>query len=834
MAVTYANSRIVLPSSCWSIVSSTGGSLTPKNLYFSLQTENRIGRNLLLISSLINIATNNKVTITINSQAKLPTEEIFSYVIGVSTSSVPNTFSQIAKIAVTPSTTFPLVLVISRDIFLRTGYITSDNPSNILSTDLLHGMRIGYNGTGLVYEYDSLDSTSVVDNLETLLASTDNRFKAKGGFSTYVSSVYDVDGSRLDLREENDINPILNSYGTDGGDSPSIRLWVDNSSGSVAVGTRITLTVKLNENVKTNLFDKKIRYIFEGIVDLNTCVLRTTLRDGITPFEKLGIPLVFNSNNPNFVLEEDLLIGEALSFSFYLNFLGAELNDFIPEGSIISIYPSFVANVGSYVAGGEVIGDCIFSEGGRRRVLPSTTNTGLEVMSGSGLIKNYTFPLLPKTTILGLIPNTANQKVFINNLGNCFLAPTNLPNSSAIRAIVSTTSGQTSVTSWSSYVSITQNSNFTLTLTLPTSIRSNYLDLIANNVSNFVISKYIVYIQRQSNSEVRKFEVAYNSNITNNTFSINLQDWNSGVVVSNVPSTTNTALDFNLYDLPYFVISSGLGSGFSIGSYRFCIAYAYDGNQVTSISHDTAKECILELDMPLSQALNNMKYLGEPLFKEQLISLDTTYIPDGQRRSLKGTDSSYLDLVFYKYQTGAANNVTSFKPGTLPSTSPGIWKEKESGLNLEQVSQYVYSTIYPNLSTLNDFIKSVDDSMIPLILALGGGGSSSQGTSISSGGSIVSTRLPPLVVSGNAITPDLNIASNYIFNSSGSISQINNPLNMIDGDIFEISTNNTGVYNFGSMYRLPENYTSVFLESSSNIRAIDRGTVVDVMIFSTW
>lgn len=829
MAVTYANSRIVLPSSCWSVVASTGGSLSNTNLYFSLQTENRIGRNLQLVSSLVNITTNNKVTITINSQAKLPTEEIFSYVIGTSASSVPNTFSQIAKIPITPSTTFPLVLVISRDIFLRTGYITSENPSDIPSADLLHGMRIGYNGTGLVYEYDSLDSTSIVDNKETLLASTGKRFKARGGFSTYISSVYDVDGSRLDLREENDINPILNSYGTDGSDSSSIRLWLDNTSGSVAVGTRITLTVKLNENVKTNLFDKKIRYIFEGIVDLNTCVLRTTLRDGITPFEKLGIPLVFNSNNPNFALEEDLLIGEALSFSFCLNFLGAELNDFIPEGSIVSIYPSFVSNVGSYVAGGEIIGDCIFSEGGRRRALPSTTNTGLEIMSGSGLIKNYTFPLLPKTTILGLIPNTANQKVYINNLGNCFLAPTNLPNSSAIRAIISTTSGQTNTTSWSSYISITQNSNFTLTLTLPTSIRSNYPDLIASHVSNFVISKYIVYIQRQSNSEIRRFEVNYNSNTINNTYSINLLDWNSGVVVSNVPSATNTALDFNLYDLPYFVIGSGLGSGFSLGSYRFSIAYAYDGNQVTSISHDIAKGCILELDMPLSQALNNMKYLGEPLFKEQLTSLDTTYIPDGQRRSLKGTDSSYLDLVFYKYQTGAANNVTSFKPGTLPASSPGIWKEKESGLNLEQVSAYVYSTIYPNISTLNDLIKSVDDSMIPLILALGGGSSGSSGTT--------SSYVEPtqIVTYASTITPDLAVTDKYcLINNTGTISDINNPLNMLNGDTYYLQIKNPGVYNFGSVYVIPESYTSVTLDSKAYVEANKRGTIVDLMIYSVW
>jgi len=836
MAVTYANSRIVLPENCWSVVASTGGFLSTTNLYFSLQTENRVGRNLLLVSSLVNIPNSGKVTITINSQAKLPAEEIFNYVIGVSSNNSPNTFSQIAKIPITGSVVFPLSLVISKDVFLRTGYITSENISSISPSNLLHGMLIGYRNTGLIYEYDHFDSKSIIDNQLTLLAGSNKRFKARGTFSTYVSSVYDLDGSRIDLREDTNVTPILNNYNPDGSDSSSIRLWIDNPNGTVSVGTRITFIVKINELIKTNLFDKKIHYIFEGIVNLDTCVLRTTKRDGIgiTPFEKLGIPLTFNSNTPNFNLEEDLEIGEAVSFSIYLNFLGAEINDFLPEKAVISIYPSFVSNIGSYVPGSEVIGDCIFAEGGRRRVLPSTTSSGLEILDGSGLIKNYTFPLLPKTTILGLIPNTANQKVFISNLGNCFVAPTNTPNNSAIRAIVSTVSGQSNASSWSDYISITQNSNFTLKLTLPSSIRSNYPDLIANTSSIFSIAKYVVYIQKQSNSEVKRFEINYNSNTPNNLFSITLADWNNGVVVTTIPNNTNS--NFNLYNLPYFVVESGLGSGFLIGNYRFCISYQYDGNQVTSISHDISKGCIIELDMPLSQALNNMKYLGEPLFKEQLISLDTTYIPDGQRRSLKGTNNDYLDLVFYKYQTGAANNISSYKPGNIPASSPGIWKEKESGLNLDQVSDYVYSSIFPNLSTLNDYIKSVDEGMIPLILALGGGGgNSNQGTSTKfSGTSSGVTSFPLISVSGSSITPNLSISNKYLFNSSGTLSNINNPLNISNGDKFTIEVNNTGVYNFGNTYYLPENYTSVTLEGKSTIEATNKGTSTDIIIYSVW
>jgi len=827
MAVTYANSRIVLPNNCWSIASTTGGQLSAKPLYFSLQTENRVGRNLLLISSLINISNFGKITLTINSQAKLPAEEIFNYIIGASTSSNPNTFSQIAKIPISSSTAFPIVLEITKDTFLRTGYITSDDITNIPSSDLLHGMLIGYTATGLIYEYDNFDSTSVIDNQLVLSTTSNKRFKARGSFSTYISSVYDIDGSRLDLRGSNEITPILNSYNPDGSDSSSINLWLDNPSGIVVAGTRITLIVKINELIKTNLFDKKIRYIFNGIVNLNTCELRTTKGDGVTPFEKLGIPLTFNSNTPNFNIEEDLEIGEALSFSIYLNFLGAEINDFLPEKAVISIYPSFVSNIGSYVAGSEVIGDCIFPDEGRRRVLPSTTVSGLKVLSGSGLIKNYTFPLLPKTTILGLIPNTDNQKVFISNLGNCFVAPTDVPNNSAIRAFVSTKSGQTSSSSWSSYISITQNSNFTLTLTLPTSIRGNYPDVIATTTSTFSIGKYIVYVQRQSNLEIRKFEITYNSNTPNNLYSVVLPDWSTGTIITSIP--TNIDNTFNLYSLPYFVVDDGLGSGFSIGNYRFCVSYSYDGNQVTSISHDVARGCIVELDMPLSQALNNMKYLGEPLFREQLLALDTTYIPDGQRRYLKGTNNDYLDLVFNKYMTGVANNINIFRPSNIAATSPGIWKDKESGLDLDQVTQYVYSSIYPNLSTLNDLIRTIDDGIIPLILALGGGGGSSESPTNTS-----ATTYPLITVNATTISPDLDISDKYFFNTTGTLSDINNPLNINNGDKFTIQTNNTGVYNFGSSYHLPENYNSVILDGKANIEATRRGTSTDIIIYSVW
>jgi len=208
----------------------------------------------------------------------------------------------------------------------------------------------------------------------------------------------------------------------------------------------------------------------------------------------------------------------------------------------------------------------------------------------------------------------------------------------------------------------------------------------------------------------------------------------------------------------------------------------------------------------------------------QLLALDTTYIPDGQRRYLKGTDNSYLDLVFNKYMTGVANNINIFRPNNIAATSPGIWKDKESGLDLDQVTQYVYSSIYPNLSTLNDLIRTVDDGIIPLILALGGGGGSGESPTI----------YPLITVNATTISPDLDISDKYFFNTTGTLSNINNPLNINNGDKFTIQTNNTGVYNFGSSYHLPENYTSVILDGKADIEGTRRGTSTDIIIYSIW
>jgi hypothetical protein len=57
---------------------------------------------------------------------------------------------------------------------------------------------------------------------------------------------------------------------------------------------------------------------------------------------------------------------------------------------------------------------------------------------------------------------------------------------------------------------------------------------------------------------------------------------------------------------------------------------------------------------------------------------------------------------------------------------------------------------------------------------------------------------------------------------------------MMNGDTYYLQIRNPGRYNFGSVYVIPENYTSVTLDSKGYIEANKRGTIVDLMIYSMW
>ena len=252
MGLYFANGRNQLPTNSWNItVNNTGGNLLANSYYFSLQARNRVGLTLPLYSSLITVANNNSITFTINSAAKESGEEWISYVISANTINQGISYCQIAEIPLINLntnllTSFPLTLTLNDQEHLQLNKIVANN--TLFPTVAIHGMCRGLTSTGLIYKYNTFDTTTPQDNLY-IFNGTSGKWKATGRFTTYITSVTDVDGCSQDIRDITDPSSIvIPKYNPTGTSSNSITLWLT-STKVVTKGTRISVAVKLDSNI---------------------------------------------------------------------------------------------------------------------------------------------------------------------------------------------------------------------------------------------------------------------------------------------------------------------------------------------------------------------------------------------------------------------------------------------------------------------------------------------------------------------------------------------------------------------------------------------------------
>lgn len=684
MPITFASGRSVLNSSDWTIATSSGGSLVAGTYYFSLQGRNRIGCNLPLYSGAVSVSSNQKITITINSSAKLTAEDWHYFIIEYSNTSTTTDYIQVAKLAVLSPTdqytvlTFPLTVEFTTNEQLNfTDYDT------LPSTGLINGRLAGLSTSTYIYEYDTYDTTTTVNGTTVLASSDGKRWKARGNFSNTITSTTTSGGCNLDIRslEESDIeNMILPVYGVNGSESIPLKYYISNDVNDVVdAGTRIVLSVFLGGLNKSSLFENKIILTPRGYVSTSNYTLRTVLADGLTPMESVGVPVNYSYSKPNLILDDDLNPGEAFYFELKLDFESYEFAGLLPEGATLEFLPGFTANTGVYNEIGLVLGNIVLPEGERGRVLP---DIGLGVTAGTvtGLVAKHSFPLQNSRTIPGLSANTANQKIVINKNGIAYLASVAVPNDAAIRALVSTASGESSTGAWSSYVSTAANTQLTLTLQHPCNssgqgtIRVDYPDVIANSTTpSFNPQSLVVYIQQQSTGEIRKFTgTNVVMSLTQNLITSN---WTDGTVVSS--TYTNTDSYFSLYAPGNVsVVSSGTGT-FPSDSYRASFSYVYNGNQITSISHDTVQlqatgdAYITELDGNLSGLFQLLKYYGNPVSTvANLRAIPILEIYDTQERFVVANESRYR---FVNDSLGVDDSTSIIKPNGLLTTEAGRW-----------------------------------------------------------------------------------------------------------------------------------------------------------------
>ena len=702
MTLMYANGRVRLEDADWTITTNTGGNLSSGTYYFSICAYNRIGRNYNIISSPISVLAGDSITFTINSTAENTGEYWTSYVIGISSTTALESFNQICRI---PNTgVYPLEITISEDILLTTEVIL-DAPANV--TLYTNGMLRGFASTGFLYEYDELDTTTEVDGLNVLLSNNGYRWKIRGGWSIYLADVYDVDGCRYDISSNTVDTNYYSTYSGDGSNSEEIHLWLS-SNDLVIKGTRISASVFVDAINKSSLFSGKLYLTFKGYVHLDTGVLQTTLNDDSFIFDYLDTEIMYNSEETELFLEDDLDIDKAYYVVIQLNFNSYEILRYIPSESLISILLYFSEENGVFNESGEILGNIMLSTGNYMRVLPSQGYSCI-VQSGSGLIQSYSFPLQGEQTLYGLEDSNLN-KIAINRDGTAYATTVDsLSPSSALRAIVGTLPGESSLSTLRN-VSVSSSLNkLQITISYPTGVRTDYPDVIANSLATFAVKSINIYTVRNTDSEIRKYTFPINNTLSSEVFEIT--DYNVGTIVTSLP--TNTDVYFNLYAVKNISTGSSVsgGTNFTTGTYTVYYSFLYEGDVITSIRHlpeylKTFEDNIcFELKYSLIESLDNMAYFIAPIHESILTSIPSTTLYDGTESKIIYSDNTKEEIVYDAYATSSGNNVTTWKPSNLTSGEGGLWRIKAYDFS-QATRDEITAEIATEITLVNDRITN--------------------------------------------------------------------------------------------------------------------------------
>jgi hypothetical protein len=310
-----------------------------------------------------------------------------------------------------------------------------------------------------------------------------------------------------------------------------------------------------------------------------------------------------------FITVDDLQPGEAIALSVKPFFSVAELNNEVSPGAVIGVIPTIRTQSGDYNPIGKITGNAVFALGDKYRIVP---NSGLSVkiLSGSAIVGGYDFPVKPARNILGVEPNQAGQKVIINGNGAVFIDEASYSplDSEALRATIGTVAGVSSPSAWTSYVAIASGQNAAITISYPSSIRSNYPDVIAgSNKGVFNAPLVNIFLQRQDTGEIREFG-AY-SVVAGASQEFSISAWADGTIVSSLP--TAPGADFSLFSPGATVLIADTTGNFPATNYRACYNFEYNGLQVTSISH-ASPPCIQEYEgsfAPPSISIGNVTSL---------------------------------------------------------------------------------------------------------------------------------------------------------------------------------------------------------------------------------
>jgi hypothetical protein len=639
MTTTYSSGKLQLTfnSGNVSVVNGSGNLGVTGTYYISIQGRNLIGLNLNSALVPVTLTTTSTLTITLPSLAN---GETWSDI--VISASTTNDVSALSQVMVVNSADFnsSVILTSVELLKLTTSERTVANSAALPATPIQGLIRYVTN-LNYYYEYDK-DSTATVDNL-TVLTATTGRWIRVGAISTYITDTTSNDGCDQDVRTP-DLIVNAPSYTCNGSKGDGVTFWLRNEfSTIIPSGTRISCTVRLFEEDKSQLFDSLLILELLGYVNLTTGVLNAATSSG---------EVVYQPRSQWLTLPEDLDIGYAAVVRVSPKFTITDLDNNVPYLANLTTYVTFAPTSGIYTPG--VFGNLIYNEYDKWRIY---SDAGLSVIKskGSGIVNNYELNDISAETITGLSSNTANQYIFLTSNGTSFASTTSSFVSAVKRCVVSTVNGIGTPVSYGS-VSLNNTKKLSVTVNYPTSVRSNYPDaLIAgSSKGKFNATSVVIYIKNNSNA-VFVTEVNITPSASNDVYVLNYSDFTSSTLAT--PSS-----NYGLY-APLSVTTStpSNSSTFPTGSYEVFVAFKYTG-VVTVIDHSVSE--LYEITSNLSELFST--------------SATVWYSDNGVPSSLIGEDGSYY-LNYDNANIYKKVNDTWVLDGNIAITTPSFGTVVVSG-----------------------------------------------------------------------------------------------------------------------------------------------------------
>jgi hypothetical protein len=392
-------------------------------------------------------------------------------------------------------------------------------------------------------------------------------------------------------------------------ESTPVVYWVNNGLAETGIaartGTGINLQVLLN-NQGTNDFINRI------ILDILGYVRRVT--GELIPVEAAG---KFAWDGDPLTLPKDLEPGYALAISVSLLYKPAEVK--ISRGSQLEIRFEEIGVLGKKQSAGYFLGDVIYPVRNKLRIVPERSGS-FQRRGGIAVIRSWETPELGEAVFSGLVPDTPGQRLAISGAlgGDLRVLIEEEPRTTeAIRAIVSTASGQSAPSSWSTEITLAAAGAIQITVGYPCdqsgrgTIREDYPDLIAGSEGAAFNPPFVKVLLMVGNTI---YDLPTPIAVVPQPMqALTVQTLNGASILDSLPAAPSS--DFCLFGYGA-ITASGTTSFGSIppGKYKAAIYYYFPPRtaEITSISHSDPR-CIAELEGTISDLFKGQKAFDEAI-----------------------------------------------------------------------------------------------------------------------------------------------------------------------------------------------------------------------------